>query len=101
MQRFAKIVMGKNSINFYGFPIISGGRGYLISSNLPDIACKFWLKLKSVKFIFSTFVLTSVQTFPSKSDKILILAPNCLYLDYIYKIFKYQSQIRIQRLQTD
>ena len=40
-------------------------------------------------------------TFPSKPDEVSILAPNCLNIEFRYKVFKNKCQIRIQHLQIE
>ena len=42
-----------------------------------------------------------VKSVSSESDEILILALSYLNSDFRYKIFTYQSQIRIQHLRID
>ena len=46
---------------------------------------------------FTSCVYGVVYTFSRQSDEVLILLRNCLYLDFRYKIFKYQCNVRTQR----
>ena len=91
MERFAKIVMRRNSVsveNLYLFDDFRG-RG----------ECK-GNELAQNHFILEVTSNCLVYTFSSKSDEILISTPVCLFLEFRYKIFKYQLQIRIQHLQV-
>ena len=58
-----RIGMRQNSIILEILLFFDDSKRLINPSKLPNIRCKFLLKLKEVRFVFSTFKLTSVHIF--------------------------------------